>query len=193
MRILENWTWISVTEVIEVKRGQVRNITMDSVTLYMYNNGKSPILNHLDRQFACTRVGLSSFHDISSAFSVDISIHGLKCWRITRHSIYIIHQSPMYFMRFPNSRSVYRSIHGSRETPSRPCWKIFRHSSSIQIISIQIYHIFWGRLLIVIGHVFVIVLSISICNIANSTAQPFFDELEHVNISHQFKLYICHF
>ena len=118
---------------------------------------------------------------ITSVFSVEISIHGLKYWRITRHSEYIIHESRLYFISFPDSslcsmavlsgarlsgkaqnarkarakkrrssrpsllavslyyfarpqkppchagypdsRSVYWSIHGSRETPSRSCQK----------------------------------------------------------------------
>ena len=38
---------------------------------------------------------------------------------ITRHNEYIIHKSRP--CSFPDSRSVFRSIYGSRETPSRPC------------------------------------------------------------------------
>ena len=62
-------------------RGQARSSTEHNNELgyrwvTLYNNDKRPILNHLDRQFKCTRVGLSDVHDI---ISVEISIHGLKC------------------------------------------------------------------------------------------------------------------
>ena len=108
---------------------------------------------------------------ITSVFSLEISIHEPKCWRMTRHSKYIIHESRLQFVSFPDSslcsmavlsgakrtskkrrssrpsllavslyyfahpqkppcyagypdsRSVYWSIHGSRETPSRSCQK----------------------------------------------------------------------
>ena len=45
----------------------------------LYNNEKRPILHHLDRQFKRTRVVVSYVQDIISVFSVEISIHGLKC------------------------------------------------------------------------------------------------------------------
>ena len=44
---------------------------------------------------------------LTSVLSVEISIHRLQCQRITRHSEYIIHESRLYFMSFPDSRSVY--------------------------------------------------------------------------------------
>ena len=90
-----------------------------SVTLHNNNRKPTCILSHLDRQFACIRVGLFDDHDI---ISVEITIHGLQFERITRHSEYIIHESRLYSMSFPDSRSVFWSIHGSRETPSRPWW-----------------------------------------------------------------------
>ena len=37
---------------------------------------------------------------------VEISIHGLQCSRITRHSKYIIHESRLYFISFSDSCSV---------------------------------------------------------------------------------------
>ena len=49
-----------------------------------------------------------------------ISSHRRKSWRIMRHIEYIIHESQLYFVSFPNSCSVYGSIHGSHETRSRP-------------------------------------------------------------------------
>ena len=131
--------------------------------------------------YSCRSIQFSRHYMITSVFSVEISIHGLKCWRITRHSEYIIHESRLfswvfpilacvawrfcrehdwaakpqnarkarakkrrssrpsllavslyYFARppkppcyagYPDSRSVYWSIHGSRETPSRSCQK----------------------------------------------------------------------
>ena len=106
-----------VTEVTEVKHGQVQNITMDSVTLY--NNGKRPILNHLDRQFTCTCIGLSNFQDIKSVFSIEILIHGVNCWRITHHSKYNYNSQITIVLReFFRSTLVYLSIQRSTETSS---------------------------------------------------------------------------
>ena len=57
------------------------------------------------------RKRLSDVHDITSVFSVETSIHGLKCWVITRHSEYIIHESWLYFMNFPIHALSHWSIH----------------------------------------------------------------------------------
>ena len=43
---------------------------------------------------------------------------------ITRHSEYIIHKSRPYSMSFPDSRSIFRSIHGSSETPFQTLGKL---------------------------------------------------------------------
>ena len=53
--------------------------------------------------YSCRSIQFSRHYMITSVFSVEISIHGLKCWRITRHSEYIIHESRLYFMSFPDS------------------------------------------------------------------------------------------
>ena len=34
-------------------------------------------------------------------------------------------------MSFPDSHSVYRSVHGSPETPSRPCANILNNTNSL--------------------------------------------------------------
>ena len=98
-----------------------------------HNNDRRPILSHLDRQFTCICVRIFDVHDI---ISVEISIHRLQLERIMRHSEYIIHESRLYSMSFPDSRSVFRSIHGSRETPSRPCSLI---AEKIFILNITMY------------------------------------------------------
>ena len=46
---------------------------------------------------------------------------------------------------------------------------------------------------IITTHILIICFSMSLSNIRSTTAHAFFNELKHVHISHQFKLYISHF
>ena len=97
-----------------------------SNTTYLWNDSWVQTFHRIKKDLfwtilTCTRVGLSSFYNVTSVFWVEILIHGLNCWRMTRQSKYIFHESLLYFLSFPYSSSIYRSIHGSRETRSRPC------------------------------------------------------------------------
>ena len=92
-----------------------------SVTLHNNNRKPTCILSHLDRQFACIRVGLFDVHDI---ISVEITIHGLQPERITRHSEYIIHESRLYSMSFPDSRSVFLVNSRITRNPFQTLWDL---------------------------------------------------------------------
>lgn len=55
------------------------------------------------------------------------------------------------------------------------------------VVGIEIHKILAGLALIICFHVVVISFSMTVSDIANTTAHAFFNELKHINICHQLK------
>lgn len=79
----------------------------------LHNNNRRPISNHLDRQITCIHVRVVWWSRHFKGRNLDSRTTTLK----DHASRYVYYSG---FFSFPDTRSVVGSIHGSRETPSRP-------------------------------------------------------------------------